>query len=142
VLATVTVAASVLTSRLPTVELLLQQNLLLLLLALISVILGILSFYYAVRTLLPASDVRTTDIGSVIFFGEIARSYAAPDDYETAVDQFFGDDAQVKTQVSRQVWAVSRIAARKYRFVNRSILLFTIAVFLGLVAVTGSLLAG
>ena len=139
ILATLTVAASVLLPGLPTLDVILQQSPLLLVPGGTGAGLGILSFYYAVRTLLPASSVQITDRGSVIFFGEIARSYPRPADYETEIRQLFQDDAQITAQVSRQVWAVSRIAAQKYHFVNRSILLFAIAGFLGLVTIIARL---
>ena len=73
VMATLTVAISVVMPNVPKFDVLLQLPIFILLLGSISVVAGIVSFYFAVRSLLPASSVQATDAGSLIFFGQIAH---------------------------------------------------------------------
>lgn len=139
ILATETVAASVLLPQLLTMDFT-QQNGFLLLLGAISALFGLFSFYYAVQTLVPANRVEVTDEGSILYFGEIVRAYPLPIDYERAVGEVIQDEEQMAGQISRHVWAVAQIANKKYRNINRSIRLFAVSAILGLAALIGALM--
>ena len=94
---------------------------------------GAVSFYFSVRCLLPTVSVG--DLTSVLFFGQIARHYKDPSSYENAAKDLLSDSSHIRAQLSQQVWANSKIAAKKFALVNRAISYFAITMLLGLIGV-------
>jgi hypothetical protein len=62
----------------------------------------------------------------LIFFCDIAN-YKSANEYEKALSDKMKDE-QIKKQLTDQVWANSKIATKKYRVVNTTVLLFVASI--------------
>jgi hypothetical protein len=74
---------------------------------------------------------------SIVYFDHIARrSRAAPEEYEDELRTVLADPEAMTREIIRQIWATSRVAARKYDFLDHAIrCLFGSLMTLGVAAV-------
>jgi hypothetical protein len=58
---------------------------------------------------------------SIVYFDHIAgRSRAAPEEYEDELRTVLADPEAMTKEIIRQIWATSRVAARKYDFLDHA----------------------
>jgi Family of unknown function (DUF5706) len=59
---------------------------------------------------------------SILYFDHIARrSPAAPEEYEDELRTILADQEAITREIIRQIWATSRVAARKYDFLDHAV---------------------
>lgn len=68
---------------------------------------------------------------SLIFFSDIAKGYSTVDSYEKAIKKTLTDDG-VKTEITHQIWANSKVAHEKYNWITYSVYFFAATVFASL----------
>jgi hypothetical protein len=65
----------------------------------------------------------------LIFFRDIAKKYKNPADFRKAINQALStNNAAINSQLSAQIWQISKIADTKYNSVKLSIIFILIAV--------------
>ncbi len=106
------------------------------------VIIGSLALYastiFCLLCLLPKLSVGESS--SIIFFAHIAKKTKTNSkDYRLAVDTVFRDNEELN-QVKDQIWAISKVAKRKYFLVGWGIWLFAGMVIITLVFIAGAIL--
>jgi hypothetical protein len=64
-----------------------------------------------------------------IFFFDIVNKHKTPEEYNKAVQEsFLNDNSRLNSQLSCQIWQISKVAKRKYDLIKRSIGLLIVAV--------------
>lgn len=75
-----------------------------------------------VAAILP--KLRVGEPSSVVFFAHISKRCQTAQEYRTAVDGVFENGKEV-TQLQDQIWALARVATRKFRLTGIGVWLFS-----------------
>lgn len=78
--------------------------------------------------------LNTDHSRSLLYFANIARWYPTPESFASAYGELLEDGEQLQLSLTRQVWATSRIARRKFRAVAPALWTFGAAVLIALAA--------
>lgn len=101
------------------INVLLEQNAFLKVVALISFVAFLISIYYAFLCLIPRLDLKQSYRHSIIYFDDIRREKL--DDFSEKLLDNLEDARKMHDTLAYQIWINSHIAAEKYRYVTRSI---------------------
>lgn len=94
----------------------------------VAIALGSVSVLLAIWTVVPRARWLGTD--SISHYGTIAAFRSAAD-YRSAAVTILAEPDRLAENLSRHIWALSRAAARKYRFVTGAIQLLAGAMLVG-----------
>jgi len=76
----------------------------------------------------------------VIFFGDIVKKHRSPTDYEKAIrESFSNNNATLNSQLSYQIWQVSKVAQCKYDAVKESVWFLSAAIGANIILILTSL---
>lgn len=120
-------------ANIPTISGLLGRSFAFPLLLLIGAVSLYLSAIFCLLSLIP--NLSVGEPSSIIFFAHIAHKSKTVRDYTQAIDTVFSNNTE-RNQVEFQVWALSRVAKKKYFLVGWGIGLFAAMVMttLGFIA--------
>jgi hypothetical protein len=91
----------------------------------LSAISSLISIYFAFRCINPTLENKNPN--SIIYFGHIADRFSNFDEYHQATKDIINNEERLSTQISEQIYTISKIAWQKYFNVTWSIRLFVLS---------------
>ena len=85
---------------------------------------ALLSIGLALLVIIPRISVGEPK--SLIFFSHIDKAYSSGEAFSSHAKPYYNDSEEFSNQILEQIWAVSKVAAKKHRLCAISLILFGI----------------
>jgi hypothetical protein len=97
-----------------------------------------LSIYYSVRCFMPRIEANYEK--NIFFFGDVISKFGTIKEFSKTFFNISVDETQIFDQLGQQIYIISKIAAIKFKYVNKSLRFLAIGLFLLLVLVAYNLI--
>jgi len=87
----------------------------------------IISTWFSVSCIRPRLKIDVKP--SLIFFSDVSNNYSTAENYEKDMKAMLANKEEIGTQLSRQVWANSKIAQCKYDSITCAIIFLVLTLF-------------
>ncbi|TYA57520.1 Pycsar system effector family protein [Formosa maritima] len=91
------------------------------------------SIYFSVRCFMPRIEADYEK--NIFFFGDVISKFGTIKEFSKAFYRISMDENQVFDQLGQQIYIISKIAAIKFKYVNKSLRFLAVGLFLLLVVV-------
>jgi hypothetical protein len=96
------------------------------------------SIYYSVRCFMPRIEAKYEK--NIFFFGDVISKFGTIKEFSKTFFKISVDENQLFDQLGQQIYIISKIAAIKFKYVNKSLRFLALGLFLLLVLVAYNLI--
>ncbi len=96
------------------------------------------SIYFSVRCFMPRIEAKYEK--NIFFFGDVISKFGTIKDFSKTFYNISVDENQLFDQLGQQIYIVSKIAAIKFKYVNKSLRFLALGLFLLLVLIAYNLI--
>lgn len=132
------VIASIVLSKLPNAKDFLDTHPIFPILLIVGTITTFISIILSIICLSPTLKVGDKT-NSVIFFGNIAKTFETYCDYDNIAQDVLANEKHASTQIAQQVWANSKVAWKKYKAVAWATYFLELTILIGILNIIGIL---